>query len=98
MPVATTRFETPYGARYLARLCKHFGHKVEVAWSEREGRCALPPGPAQLNADEGGLDVRVEAGDAEGLRRAMHIVEDHLLRFAFRESPSALTWKEESAS
>lgn len=89
---ATARFETSNGSKYLQALCKHFGHKVAVEYDSMSGRAELPPGPAVLRADETGLDIGVSGADAEGLARAKYIVEDHLLRFAFREDPAALTW------
>ena len=92
--IATTRFETPHARRYLGQICKHFAHKIEVEHTATEGRCALPSGPAEMVADDSGLWVRIKAADAEGLARGKHIVEGHLLRFAYREAPEALTWTE----
>ena len=89
---STARFETSNGARYLQALCKHFGHKVAVTYDTARGEAALPPGPAQFSADATGLDIAVSATDAAGLARARAIVEDHLLRFAFREDPEPLAW------
>jgi len=93
MLTSHARFETPNGSKYLQQLCKHFGHKVEVEYDETRGRAALPPGPAELTPDDGGLHMTVSAGDEEGLGRARHIVEDHLKRFAFREEFDALDWR-----
>ncbi len=89
---ASTRFETPNASRYLQALCKHFGHKVAVSYDETSGRADLPPGPAKMQADDAALTVEVTGPDDAGLARAKFIVEDHLLRFAFREKPEALTW------
>lgn len=97
MPAADARFATPNASRYLQQLCKHFAHKVEVKVSETEGRCELQTGPLWLSADESGLDIRVEAADEASLERAEFIVEDHLRRFAFREAPDAMSWREEAA-
>lgn len=94
MPVATARFDTRHAARYVQQMCKHFAHKVAVEQVDGEGRFALPPGPAQIVSDESGLTIRAEAADAEGLARSKHILESHLLRFAFREEPRPLSWQE----
>jgi hypothetical protein len=94
MLTSTTRFETPNASKYLQSLCKHFAHKVSVDYDDKAGKADLPPGPATLQADSAGLDIQVTGPDQEGLNRAKHIIEDHLLRFAFREEPEALTWKE----
>lgn len=92
MLAASARFETANGSKYLQALCKHFAHKVAVAYDAQAGRADLPPGPATLHADESGLNIEVTAEDATGLTRAKFIIEDHLKRFAFREEPEALTW------
>lgn len=89
---AEMHFETPNGRKYLAQLCKHFSHKIEVRYSDDEGVCSLPTGPANLRADDGSLTATVEAADDAGLERAKHIITDHLRRFAFREEPEEFTW------
>lgn len=94
MPATTARFETPNADRYLGQLCKHFAHKIEVEQTGSEGRFTFPPGRGTAAADSSGLVLRAEAGDGEGLARVQHILEDHLLRFAFRENPEPLTWTE----
>lgn len=97
MPVAEMRFETPNGRKYLVQLCKHFAHKIEVEYTETEGRCVLPPGPALLSADDTGLTAKVEAADEAGLARSRHIIDDHLRRFAFREEPE-FVWTDPSST
>lgn len=92
MPTSHARFETPNGSKYLQQLCKHFGHKTEVEFDAEKGRIALSPGPAELRADAGGLDVTVSAEDDESLARLRGIVESHLKRFAFREEFETLDW------
>ena len=92
MLTSTSRFETAHASRYLQALCKHFAHKVPVAFDTATGQASLPPGPARFRADESGLDIEVTGADGDALARAKFIVEDHLLRFAFREKPGALTW------
>ena len=92
MITSTTRFDTANGSRYLQQLCKHFSHKVDIDYDQTSAHAQLPPGPARLIADGNGIDIEVTGSDAEGLDRAKHIVEDHLLRFAFRENPAPLTW------
>ncbi|GAA6148380.1 DUF2218 domain-containing protein [Pseudooceanicola nitratireducens] len=92
MLTATCRFETPNGAKYMHQLCKHFAHKVTVEFDDTTARADLPPGPAHMRSDSSGLDVEVTAQDDAGLTRAKFIIEDHLMRFAFREDPKGLTW------
>lgn len=89
---AKMRFETPNGCKYLPQLFKHFAHKTEVEYSESEGHCTLPTGPAYLTADGGGLTATVEGADDAGVERAKHIIADHLRRFAFRAAPAEFNW------
>lgn len=94
MKTATARFETPNGRKYLVQLCKHFGHKTEVEYTEDDGRCALSTGPAEMHADDGGITFRIQAEDATGLERGKDVITSHLVRFAFRENLEELSWSE----
>ena len=85
MLTATSAFETPNASRYIAQLCKHFAHKVEVSYDETRGEAALPTGKAVMEAKEGGLHFEVNAETPEALARGKFIIEDHIVRFAFRE-------------
>lgn len=93
MLAARAHYATAHGSKYLQQLCKHFAHKVEVTYTPEDGRAALPPGPAHLQADPQGLHMHVTAADPEGLERAKHIVEIHLVKFAFREKLEKLDWQ-----
>lgn len=86
--VATLR-----ASRYLQQLCKHFAHKVAVTYDAQRGEAALPGGTATFEADAETLVVRVCGADEEGVARACRIIEDHLLRFAYREAPGPLSWE-----
>lgn len=89
---STARFETENGSKYLQQLCKHFAHKVTVDYTETDARCELPPGPATLQADAHCLSFAVTAADEDGLKLAKYIIEDHIVRFAFREELKSLNW------
>lgn len=89
---ATTRFETENSARYLQQLCKHFAHKVDVTYDESNGECRFSCGTAVLTVAGTGLDIHITAADEDGLHDTRAVIEDHLLRFAFREAPQPLTW------
>lgn len=92
MPVAISRFETDKAARFLVQLCKHFAHKAEVEWSETQGVANLPGGKLELVADDQALSIRIVGEDIKGLTKARYILEDHLVRFAFREKLYCLHW------
>lgn len=83
----TARAEVPTASasKYLQQLCKHFGHKVETTYNAHEGRIAFPAGACTLLADAASLRLHVSSADNEALARLKHVLESHLLRFAFRE-------------
>lgn len=88
---ASTFFTTDHAERYLGTLCKHFGHKVPVNYSQRSGRIELPCGLCDLYAAATGLGLTALAGDRTQLDRTIQVISSHLDRFAFRENPN-LTW------
>ena len=90
---ATTRFETENSTKYLQQLCKHFAHKVDVTLGDTSGECRFSCGTSVLTIAENGLDIHVEAADEDGLRDTKAVIEEHLLRFAFREAPQPLAWR-----
>ena len=87
-----TDFETPNAARFMAQLCKHFAHKVEVQSGPQSAWVAFPFGRCDMTADARRLELRATAPDAAGLARVQQVVTSHLERFAFRENPT-LTWR-----
>ncbi|MCG5477185.1 MAG: DUF2218 domain-containing protein, partial [Sinorhizobium fredii] len=46
-----------------------------------------------LQAGPDGLHIRVRSPDGANLAETKSVVEDHLLRFAFREEPRPLHWQ-----
>jgi hypothetical protein len=86
-------FATPNASRYLQQLCKHFGHKIPVEFSETAGTIQFPMGTASLTATDGTLRVDFALDDAENRDRARHVIDKHLQRFAFREGFEAMTWQ-----
>ena len=93
MREATTRFTTENSRKYLAQLCKHFAHKIEVEAVEDRGELRFSCGTGYLEASPDGLDIRVISPDDADLATTKAVVEDHLLRFAFRENSEPLDWR-----
>lgn len=83
------RVPTAVPHRYLAQLCKHFQHKLQVTFDERHGRIEFPAGRCELDAvaSAGTLLLRVVASDEAALAKLEDVVARHLERFAFREQP-----------
>lgn len=85
MIAAETRVNSEKAKRYLVQLCKHFAHKTPAEYDETQGRVDFRPGLCVMTATDDALFVRCEAGAAPELERVMHIVEDHIVRFGWRE-------------
>lgn len=88
----TGTFATPNASKYMQQLLKHFAHKIEVSYTETEGKAMLGTGPVDLLATPEELRVTVSALDAEGLDRAVDVIDSHLVRFAFRENFEKMDW------
>lgn len=86
------RVPTANAGRYLVQLCKHFAHKIPVDYDGCRGRADFPWGICHLEAMDGLLVLRCEAGDQEALDRVAEVVADHLRRFGWREALS-LDWQ-----
>lgn len=71
-------------ARYIARLCRHFAHKIPAPFDERQGRVEFDAGLARLEATASGLSLRVEAHDPEALERLRQVIERHFERVAWQ--------------
>lgn len=90
MPKSKAVVETEHASRYLQQLCKHWGHKFTVEFTPEKGRIDLGEGRiVDLSAVDKTLIVEVEAPE---LKRMEQVVEEHIVRFAFRETLS-FDWK-----
>lgn len=93
MPSATSIFASEKASRYLQQLCKHFAHKAPASHTETEGRVELPGGVLTLAATDAALQIRVDGDGPREIAKARYILEDHLIRFAFRENLAVLEWR-----
>jgi hypothetical protein len=82
---AEARVATGNASRYIAQLCKHFAHKIEVSYDEARGHATFPYGSCVMDAQADGLFLRCVAEVREDLERIMGVVGGHLERFAWRE-------------
>jgi len=93
MPASDANIQTEAASRYLQQLCKHWSHKFAVEFTPERGR--IPFDEARvclLEASDGTLKLRIEAGDEAALERTQETVINHLKRFAFREDLGAVAW------
>ena len=86
-------FATNNAGKYIQQLCKHFAHKIEVEYDAESGRCALPTGPATLRSENGTLRIEITGATGDDLERARQIIDNHLVRFAFREDFKGMDWQ-----
>jgi catechol 2,3-dioxygenase len=92
---AVVRTEKP--TPYLKQISKHFAHKLDVRFDDRESVIPLAAGHAELHAGDGALTIDAFAQTPAGLERVEHVVGSHLERFgsrdelsvSFRSSPAA---------
>ena len=71
--------------RYLAQLCKHFAHKISVEWDATVGRADFAFGVCDMAVEGDRLRLTCSAASEEALAKVKYIVEDHIVRFAWRE-------------
>jgi uncharacterized protein len=92
------RVPTASGSRYLQQLCKHWGHKMTVVFTEGEGTIDFPDGcRLELRAGDDTLDLLLGVAPTADAARMRQVVEEHLDRFAFREGPLTYDWREASS-
>ncbi len=90
---AHTRVPTQHGEKYAVQLCKHFRHKVEASYDGGTADVDFKFATAKLAVTADALEMSCEAGNLEGLARAKFVLEDHLLRFSWREKLAPLSWE-----
>ncbi|MEM8554163.1 MAG: DUF2218 domain-containing protein [Pseudomonadota bacterium] len=95
--VERAKVPTPNAAKYVQQLCKHFAHKVPARVEGDHGFADLPGGKLSMVSSNDALSIEIAAETDEGMGKAKYILEDHLLRFAFREKLAVLTWERTSA-
>ena len=93
MMTQQAQLSTAAANRYLVQLCKHFAHKIPVDYDDRRGRADFLWGTCHMDAENGVLTLRCEAGSGEDLERIKAVVDDHLTRFAWREKLT-LRWED----
>lgn len=91
MPSSHATVRTEKAQRYLAQLCKHFAHKVPVDGDQSSAHVRFDPGDCRMEADATSLRIHCEADQEQKLQIVQYIVEDHVVRFGWREK-LAVEW------
>jgi hypothetical protein len=85
--VSEARVSTQHASRYLQQLSKHWSHKFAVTYDETTSSIPFSEDrKAELSAEPDGLSIRLSVPDEETRTRMQKVIEDHLNRFAFRET------------
>ena len=94
MSASAARVPTGSASRYLQQLCKHWSHRLTVAFDTEAGSVDFPNGARlERRADPDTLDLLLRVPDGEDQARMREVVEEHLNRFAFREGPLTFDWR-----
>jgi len=81
---ASVAIATP--ARYMARLCNHFAHRVTVHREADRSMIEFPNALCSLQANGEHLEMRIEARNAADLDRLEEVVGRHLKQVASTET------------
>ncbi|MAM00208.1 DUF2218 domain-containing protein [Hydrocarboniclastica marina] len=82
MKTLKAHVSTPHGERYIARLCRHFSHKIPATWEGTRGEIHFDMGTCKLEANETALLLRAEAENGENVQTVADVTGSHLERFA----------------
>ena len=86
MPTAQASVAIPTPARYMARLCNHFAHRVTVHREPESARVEFPHGVGTMQATADHLEIHLEASDPEKLATLQEVVSRHLKQMASAET------------
>lgn len=76
--------------RCLLRLCKHWSHKFQVNFDERQGNIDFGDSGCELQVTEGGLRARLWVADRAELQGLQEVVTEHLQRMV--TEPLQVDW------
>jgi hypothetical protein len=86
MKISMAQVTTENASSYLRKLCQHWSHKFLVSFDAQHGTIDLAVGKCILDAETGALNVRLELPAEGDEARLQQVVEEHIKRFAFRET------------
>jgi hypothetical protein len=82
----SARVATDEPARFMKQLCRHFGHKLEVEWSEDKGSIVFTSGRCDLVVEPGVLALDTSSETEEGAAQVADVIASHLLRFGAKSN------------
>lgn len=84
--------ETSKPSPYLLQVSKHFRHKLDVRFDERDAVIALAGGHVELRAGDDALTLTAYAQTPADLERVTNVIGGHLERFGRRDE-LAVNWQ-----
>lgn len=82
---------TPFGSKYINKLCKHFTHRVTAEWNEWNGTVHFDIGKCFISATNESLTFLCEANTESELNAILETVKSHFDRFALKDQ-LVLNW------
>jgi len=82
--------------RYVKQLVSHWGHKMPTSYDAVAKAGTFPFSEhesAIVSATDDGMAITLDTGDPSASERLRTVLERHLDRFAFRESPLDYEWR-----
>lgn len=84
-------------ASAIARMCKHFSHKVPAQWDEHSARIQFPTGDCEMVSREESIHVLCRAVDAEAMATLQDVITRHIPNLLWRDEQT-VTWSPVIAS
>ncbi|MBZ6077283.1 DUF2218 domain-containing protein [Microvirga puerhi] len=87
MITSKSSVSTANASRYLQQLSKHWSHKFDVNYTATNSTIPFSEDrTAELVAEDDRLWITLTVPDEESRVRMQKVIEDHLNRFAFKET------------
>lgn len=89
---AQAYYPTEHAAKYIRQLASHFAHKIDVTETADGAAFALDTTRIRLVAEPQGLRAVIEGDSPAHLVEARHVIDKHLVNYAFREGFIGMNW------
>lgn len=90
---SSSLLKTNEASRIITRLCKHWSHRFEVAYDEKQGQIHFDQAQCLLKVAGDGLYIELKAENTELLERFKQVFYDHAIRMA-KEPLEQAEWRD----
>lgn len=77
-------------ASAIARLCKHFSHKIPADWDEHGARLQFPTGDCEMTAGDASVHVLCRAADEAALTKLQQVLDRHIPKLLWRDEQTVV--------